>query len=194
MTALDPRSPYVLDAIALRRRAGTMLEVERTVEAPEGLGTDVLTVPAGSPVELGLRLESVVEGVLVSGNVHAVASGACVRCLDDVEIEVDTYVQELFVYADRAEHHHEVAPGDDEDELWTMQGDLIDLEPMIVDTVVPMLPFQPVCREDCPGLCDQCGAPLADDPDHGHEVLDPRWAALGGLLQESSQDNDERRN
>jgi uncharacterized protein len=52
--------------------------------------------------------------------------------------------------------------------------------------VVPALPFKPVCRDDCPGLCSECGARLADDPDHHHEVLDPRWAALSALSPEST--------
>ena len=60
--------------------------------------------------------------------------------------------------------------------------DLVDLEPALRDTVVPALPFQPLCRPDCPGLCSECGARLADDPDHSHETLDPRWNALSGLL------------
>lgn len=67
-----------------------------------------------------------------------------------------------------------------------LEGDLFDLEPVLVDTVVPALPFQPVCREDCPGLCSECGAHLADDPDHHHEVLDPRWAALTALSADST--------
>ena len=58
-----------------------------------------------------------------------------------------------------------------------------DLEPVLRDAVVLALPFQPLCRDDCPGLCAECGARLADDPDHGHgDAVDPRWAALQGLL------------
>jgi uncharacterized protein len=46
------------------------------------------------------------------------------------------------------------------------------------------LPFQPLCQDDCPGLCPECGARLADDPDHGHDApVDPRWAALGALAE-----------
>jgi uncharacterized protein len=60
------------------------------------------------------------------------------------------------------------------------------------DVVVPALPFQPVCRDDCPGLCSQCGARLADDPEHEHDVVDPRWAALQGLLEAEQQDDNRR--
>jgi uncharacterized protein len=66
---------------------------------------------------------------------------------------------------------------------------LIDLEPVLVDAIVPALPFQPVCREDCPGLCQECGQPLADDPDHTHESLDPRWSALAQLASSTEVDD-----
>ena len=83
--------------------------------------------------------------------------------------------QELFVYEDHA-------PDDEDDEVSTLQDDLVDLEPLLRDAVVLALPFQPLCRDDCPGLCTECGARLADDPDHAHDAaIDPRWAALAEL-------------
>ena len=66
-----------------------MVQVQRTVEAPADFGTDVIAVPAGAAMKIELRLESVVEGVLVTGSVHATATGACVRCLDPTVHEVD---------------------------------------------------------------------------------------------------------
>ncbi len=163
-----------------------METIQRTVEAPAALGTEVIAVPQGAPIELELRLESVVEGVLVTGSARATATGACVRCLDPVSHEVDARFQELFAYADRAAHHREVGADDDEADEHTLQGDLFDLESVLVDTVVPALPYQPVCRADCPGLCSECGAHLADDPDHQHDVIDPRWSALTALTAEPS--------
>ena len=91
-------------------------------------------------------------------------------------------------YADRAAHHHEVGADSDEDEVHELVGDLIDLEPVLRDAVVPTLPFKPVCRPDCPGLCSECGARLADDPDHHHDVFDPRWSARRGMLQDDPQE------
>jgi uncharacterized protein len=181
MNHLDPRSPLVFDTTALGRRPGSMERIQRSVEAPADLGTDVIGVPEGAPVELELRLESVVEGVLVTGSAHATAAGACVRCLDPVSLELDAGFQELFAYADRAAHHHEVGDDEDEAEEHTLEGDLFDLEGVLRDAVVPALPFQPVCRDDCPGLCSECGARLADDPGHQHDLVDPRWSALSAL-------------
>ncbi|SLJ82547.1 putative metal-binding protein, possibly nucleic-acid binding protein [Mycobacteroides abscessus subsp. abscessus] len=60
-----------------------------------------------------------------------------------------------------------------------MQDDLIDLEPLIVDAIGLELPLQPLCSEDCPGLCPQCGVRMAiAGSEHRHEILDPRWAGL----------------
>jgi uncharacterized protein len=175
MNHLDPRSPLVFDTLALGRRPGSMEHLERAVEAPADLGTDVIGVPEGAPMELDLRLESVVEGVLVTGSARVTAAGACVRCLDPVSLELDARFQELFAYADRAAHHHEVGDDEDESEERTLVGDLLDLEGVLRDAVVPALPFQPVCR-----------ARLADDPDHHHDVVDPRWSALSALASDQA--------
>jgi uncharacterized protein len=153
-----------------------MRKVHRHIEAPSGLGTDVIGVPEGSALELDLRLEAVMEGVLVSGTIRGRAVGECVRCLDDVDHAVDAEIQELYVYPGRS------SAGEDDD-LRELENELIDLELALRDAVVLTLPFQPVCREDCPGLCSECGARLADDPEHHHDGADPRWAALQDLSQ-----------
>ena len=151
-----------------------------TVPAPADLGTVVIGIPERSDLELDLRLEAVMEGVLVTGSLSGQAVGECGRCLDEVTEAVDVTLAELFVYPERAAVAAQDGDEDDED-LRELDGDFLDLEPALRDAVVPMLPFQPVCRPDCPGLCPVCGARLADEPGHSHETLDPRWAALGGL-------------
>ena len=170
---LDPRSGLVLDTHELGRRPGAMKVVRATVEAPADLGIAVIGVPPGSPVELDLRLESVVEGVLLSGTATVQVRGECVRCLGEISDELEVDIQELYVY-----------PGMecDDDLASRLEGDLINLEPLLRDEVVLGLPFQPVCRDDCAGLCVECGADLNDDPGHRHKAaLDPRWEALHSL-------------
>jgi uncharacterized protein len=175
---LDPRAPLVLDTRELGRRPGSQREVSRTVPAPADLGNEVLGVPEGTPVELDLRLEAVMEGVLVSGQARARLEGECVRCLEPIRDEVEVGLQELFCYEDQG-----VDP-DEELEVSMLQDDLVDLEPLLREAVVLALPFQPLCQDDCPGLCVECGARLADDPDHGHdEPVDPRWSALTALTE-----------
>ncbi len=175
-----------------------MRKLSRTVPAPDDLGTEVIGVPAGSDLELDLRLESVMEGVLVSGTARGRATGECVRCLDDVEREVDVEFQELFNYPDsRSSTHHGhhvkgAVQNEDDEDTYELEGELLDLEPVIRDAVVLALPFQPVCSQDCPGLCSQCGARLADDPEHHHEDVDPRWAALQNLVSPDRDQQEEK--
>ena len=182
---LNPRAPLVLVTHELDRRPGSMITLIRDVPAPADLGTDVIGVTAGSDLHLDLRLESVMEGVLVTGVVSGRASGECIRCLTDIEQDVNVAITELYAYPGKQVEDDDVDLV--EDDVRELEGDMINLEPVVRDAVVPALPFQPVCRVDCPGLCSQCGARLADDPGHQHEVVDPRWAALQGLALDEGQ-------
>ncbi|MFD4574063.1 YceD family protein [Streptomyces sp. NPDC058417] len=183
---LDHRNPLVFDTHELGRRPGALQRLTREIDAPKDLGIEgVVGVPEGTPVKLELRLESVLEGVLVTGTARARAEGECVRCLEPVGLSLDTDFQEMFSYPDADDRGRVKAePADDaeedEDRLFLEDG-MFDLEPVLRDAVVLALPMQPVCQDDCPGLCSQCGARLADDPDHHHDAVDIRWAALQGL-------------
>ena len=181
MPHLDPRGPLVVDTRELGRRPGTMLRRSLTVPAPADLGIDVIGVPEGSPIELEFRLESVVEGVLVSGTARVQAHGECVRCLEPLHQTVETEFQELYVHA---EGESPVADEDaDEEGTSRLEGDLLDLEPVLRDAVVLDLPLQPVCSEDCPGLCAECGAlgSLAlEPPAHAHGTAVPLPPVTGG--------------
>ncbi|KOG89804.1 metal-binding protein [Streptomyces varsoviensis] len=192
---LDHRAPLVFDTHELGRRPGALKRVSRTIAAPDDLGIEVIGVAKGATVELDLRLESVMEGVLVTGTARAPLTGECVRCLEPLERELEADFQEMFSYPDADARSRTADTGDDaeedEDTLF-IEDDMFDLEPVLRDAVVLALPLQPVCREDCPGLCSECGARLADDPDHHHEAVDIRWAALQGLagtIQDGEKDN-----
>ena len=150
-------------------------------------------------MELLLRLESVVEGVLVTGTAHATVKGECVRCLERIEQGLDADFQELYHYPDVDDRFRAVLDGvadgssTEGEETIRLEGDLFDLQPVLRDAVVLALPLQPVCRENCPGLCTECGVRLADDPDHHHDTTDSRWAALQGLdlgLDEAEEGNE----
>jgi uncharacterized protein len=176
---LDPKQPLVLDTRELGRRPGSMREVRRSVSAPERLGGELIGVPAGADLDLDLRLESVMEGVLVSGTATVPLTGECGRCLEAVSDELTVDLQELYAYPE--------SDADEDDEVSRMEGDLLDLEPVLRDAVVLALPLTPLCREDCGGLCAECGERLDDLPDdHAHDAPDPRWAALQGLSARTS--------
>lgn len=182
----DPRqNPWLVDTRELGRRAGLSRTVRRDVPLDIPLGVpDVITVPKGSSVSLDLLLESVVEGVLVTGTASAHTEGQCSRCLDPIEGDLEVDLTELFAYPDST-----TEATTEEDEVSRLVDDKLDLEPIVRDAVVLALPQVPLCTPDCQGLCTECGVKWADlEPGHGHETIDPRWAALVERLGESSDD------
>lgn len=173
---LDHRDPLVLDTRDLGRRPGSMREIHRSVPAPALLRTELIGVPEGSQLDLELRLESAVEGVLVTGVVRGRVEGECGRCLEPISARLAARIQELFGYPES-----ELT----EDEGSRLVDDLIDLEPLVRDGIVLGFPLTPLCKADCQGLCVQCGVRLEDaEPDHRHAEVDPRWAALEQLMTE----------
>jgi uncharacterized protein len=178
--AATSRSQFVFDLRELGRRAGTLREYRRSVPAPAGIGLDLIGVPEGAPLDLELRLESVTEGVLVTGTVTAPLTGQCGRCLEPVTDELTVDVCELFAYPDSVTDQTA-----ERDEVQRIHGELLDVESLVRDAVVLALPWTPLCRPDCAGLCPTCGQRLDDLPaGHAHDTIDPRWAALAGFVPE----------
>src|SRR6476661_7586692 len=91
-------NPWKLDLRELGRRPGSLQELERTVPAPAGWRVELIGVPAGAEVGLRLRLESVMEGVLVSGELDVPVEGSCARCLEPFSDSLELDVQELYAY------------------------------------------------------------------------------------------------
>ncbi|GGC94944.1 hypothetical protein GCM10011512_22450 [Tersicoccus solisilvae] len=172
----------------LQRSPGAMRALEERIGAPEEFGTPTIGIPAGSDIELDLRLEAVHEGVLVSGTATARAAGECVRCLDPIAYDLTVDVQELF-FTDP-----EPATDEDGEALPRVEHESVDLEPLLRDAFVTDLPFQPVCKPDCQGLCPQCGVRLEDHPGHRHESRDPRWDALESLLTDPGETDQRKSN
>ena len=185
----------------LGRQAGSALTQTRTVPAPDDLRLELIGVPAGADVALEVRFEAVSEGVLATGTAIAPLAGECARCLAPLTSSVTVGFQELYLYAEsRHDKHDKHDKHDDQEEqdageLYHLDGDLLDLEPAFRDAVVLALPMSPLCREDCPGLCAECGAPLADaGPGHQHDAaVDPRWAALKQLGEQGDENQQDRR-
>lgn len=168
------------NAIDLVGRPGTHRRVERTVPAPaREAGGIAMQVPEGQDIAVEAELESVVEGIYVHGTVTAHLEGECSRCLDPVEQDVTARVDELFMYPEKVK-------AEDRDDSVLFEDDAVNVGPLVRDALAMEADERPLCREDCPGLCAQCGFRMEDDPDHHHDVIDPRFAALQGLLDEDS--------
>lgn len=147
-------------------KPGTMKELTLEHSLTDNLGTEVIAVAKDTKIVLAVRLESVHEGILVSAEGETIAKSECSRCLEKLEVDVPIEIQELFHY--RPEN---------EDDFFIEQ-DRVDLEQPLIDSVVPNLPIQPLCSDDCPGLCADCGEKLDVANHHHQKPIDPRFDAL----------------
>ena len=157
--------PFRIDVVELRRKLASRKRLQR--QAPmAGLAVGSTFVPEDEPIVVDLDLESVSNGVMAAGTIRAPWEGECRRCLDPVRGEVELAVQELF------------STEGDPDEVYRLDGDEIDLRPMVRDAVVLNLPQAPLCRDECLGPDpDRYPATVEDDS----KPVDRRWAALSEL-------------
>ena len=166
--------PFVLPARDIVRKPGEMREHELRIPAPDQWGEGIVAVEKDRELDLDVRLESVHEGVLLSGTVRTTYDGVCSRCLRDISQPVEVEFQELFEY-----------PGDETPDF-VLQDDHVDLETLVRDATVLALPFQPVCQPDCPGLDPVTGERLTEPASAQQSPVDPRWAALQNLTDHGS--------
>ncbi|WP_314926644.1 DUF177 domain-containing protein [uncultured Actinomyces sp.] len=175
----------VVDIVDLPHRIGATKDVCVEAGAPAGLGTAVIGVPEGSSLVVDARLTSLEDGVLARGRADVHVHGECVRCLRDLDEERTVTFDELYYLPEAAR-----AAEDGEDVLLVGE-DSLDLEPALRDALVPALPFRPLCRPDCAGLCPECGRRVDNLPaDHRHDHPDPRWSALAALLPDRDGSDD----
>ncbi|WP_040523407.1 YceD family protein [Gordonia araii] len=181
-------TPFVFDVRSLGRRPGSMIEAHRTIVTPIRIGTEMVAIEPETEMDLDLRLEAVSEGVLVTGTACGETAGQCSRCLEPLEGTVTVFLTELFAYPDS-----ETDKTTSDEEVHRVADDQIDLEQALIDAIGLELPMSPLCRDDCPGLCPDCGVVLAvAEPGHAHEKIDPRWAGLTdklGALRDETPDN-----
>ncbi|CED91964.1 MAG: DUF177 domain-containing protein [Actinomyces succiniciruminis] len=183
---MAPTAGLVVDIIDLPQQVGSIKNIHLETPAPADLGAEMIGAREGSPLVLDAELTSLDNGILVRGHADVHLAGQCVRCLRDLEDDTTISFDELYFTPEAA--RAQAAEGDEEaDELFILGDSTLDLEPALRDALVLALPFQPLCREDCAGLCPQCGERLDDLPaDHHHEQLDPRWSALASLLPDGA--------
>jgi len=142
------------------------------IEEPiDDMATELARVAEERPVEADLLMESLVDGILASGPVAGVMSLSCARCLKPFETGFRVDVQELFAPGATAE----------DDEYPLPDGGVVDVEPMIRDAVVLAMPFAPLCRPDCQGLCPRCGGDRNLGECTCGPETDERWAVLTEL-------------
>lgn len=150
----------------LMLKPGAMKELDLQQKLETEIGTEIIAVNAGTDLNLSVRLESVHEGILVTAEGETEATAECSRCLETIKLPVAINFQELFHYQPKTE------------EDFFIEQDRINLEQALIDAIVLELPIKPLCSEDCPGICADCGEKL-DQGSHDHQKpIDPRFDAL----------------
>lgn len=149
----------------------------RVDEAVADLQLELAEVPEDAPIVGDLLLESVVEGILVSGRLEGRMALRCARCLKAFEDAFDLEVRDELFSREPGEDDYGMAP----------EGAL-DPEPMVRDAVLLSMPFSPLCRPDCRGLCERCGGDRNLGGCNCTEPADPRWAVLEGLVELDESD------
>jgi uncharacterized protein len=158
-----------VDVSELLRRPGASAEVRFDQEL-EGVAVPLAHL-SENRAEIVLRLDALIEGIHAAGMVAGEAVLECRRCLREFTRPMSVPVDDVFLYPD------DLAEGE-----YRIEGDNIDLEPLVRDAFVLALPLNPVCREDCRGLCVVCGADLNEvDCGHSQRPVDIRWNALHDL-------------
>ena len=139
----------------------------------EGVEVALAHLGPESPIDADLRVESVVEGLLVTGHASARAELECARCLKGFPSTIRTELCELFAAS---------ADASEDPDAYPIDGTEIDLEPMLRDALTLALPLNPICDAACRGLCARCGRDLtAGDCSCTDDDVDPRWAELDAL-------------
>lgn len=191
-------SPWAIPVAQVGRRPGLTQDVNAVMPAPTGIGDDFFGVPQGSDVHVEGRIDSLVDGLLISGTATAFVKGQCGRCLTTLDQDWPVQFTAYFPYeapeADDPFGDEDIDAEDDEGEdtyPLAENGTIMDLESLLRDYLVESLPAQPLCKPDCRGLCPECGIDLNEHPDHTHEKHDIRWAELEAFKQQLEQQDGE---
>ena len=167
-------NPFHINVFDVSHRTGEDREKHLEFPAPTRLGEGIAFIAEETPIVMDVRLEGLHDGILVSAEVATVASGECVRCLDEVSLPIEVEFQELFAYSPTEELE------------FSVHDNHVDCEPLVRDAVVLELPFQPLCDEDCLGLDPETGDKLMEARSTDSPYIDPRWAALEALASDDT--------
>jgi len=160
--------PLIVNVLELLRRPGSTKDVDAAVSSADiEFGDDRIT---DKPVRVNVHLESLTDGVSVTGSVHAAWHGECRRCLVPMNRDIEVAVTEMYQVVVQDPDAHAI------------ELDQINLLPMVRENVLLALPLAPLCVESCAGLCPSCGVNRNDTLRACEEPpADNRWDALDSL-------------
>ena len=162
---------FELAPLGLRSGDGRRLDLHVPIDPFHYGGEPYAVTPELVPVRVDVS-RTTGQGYALRLRFSAGLTGPCMRCLEPAAPVFEVDAREV---AQRGGGEEMSSPylGDDE---------VLHLAQWARDALALELPAQLTCREDCAGLCGQCGANLNEAPDHHHDAApDPRWAKLGEL-------------
>lgn len=197
------QTPWLVEVASIIRRPGHTLSVDATMPSPSGIGDEFVGVTEGSPLHVAGSVDALLDGLITSLQVTAMVHAQCSRCLEDLSGPQTFPLTAFFPYTfnvssnplhPRHTHQHVASSAtshntrhrEDDQPLDGELGDVypiihdlaIDLESPLRDMLVDSINEQPLCSPTCQGLCSTCGILLSQAPNHQHETVDPRFAAL----------------
>ncbi len=169
----SPLSGLIVNVAEVLRRVGNVKDIDVEVDSSLlELGDKRI---ATQDVPVLFHLESTNTGIVVRGTVSAEYHDTCRRCLKDVSDRAAVDISEIY--------QREITDPD----AYLLEGEQLNLAPLVREHLLLALPDAPLCRADCPGLCPVCGADKSNpaEADCGCSVAaaDPRWAALEALRE-----------
>ena len=179
---------------------GARTETQLDWTVPAGWQTEVLRLEEGTQIPVSVAITTIDDGVVVEASGFASLKGKCIRCLKDIELPEHFQASDIFVYPDAVAPRKErkgagdatiEVSGDEIDPDLLIDRETVNIEPLLRDAIFADAPFQPVCSEDCLGICEHCGVLLADaEPGHRHEFLDPRFEVLADFFSKDEVDDE----
>lgn len=168
-------SPFIVNTVELLRRLGAKRDISLSVPAIQ-FGFHDVRLADDSPIDIKLHLESLTNGIVVHGEIGGRWQLQCRRCLRPLSEVSIANVDELY----------QRIP--DNPDAYPLDGEQLDLQPMVRELVLLSAPDSPLCGPECPGICPQCGADLQSDLcTCATGLIDERWAVLDQLRQQMGE-------
>lgn len=158
------------------------INIVRFVEKADAIGiTDELFCPG--PIEVDLTVIRTGDRLHLKGKVAILVKLECSRCLTNFRKRIQDGF-EVFVSFIPQRLTEGIASWDEEFLAVSTDAHTVDITELVREVILLAIPIKPLCQEDCKGLCPVCGRNLNEgDCDCHRKRIDPRWAALGKLLE-----------
>lgn len=122
--------------------------------------------------------------VFVGGHVETRVQLECDRCLKPVELPVSADFALDYITGADYESSSTAALSEEELSVSVFDGESIDVDEIVKEQILLAVPARTLCREDCKGMCPECGVDLnTGQCNCAVDEVDPRWAALKDLKQ-----------